>query len=107
MFPIGTGKSVLLREIIHLFADREPRCLAITASTGIASVNIGGTTLHSWAGIGLGEESTKNLVGKFFGQEKYRNVLDRWRHVKALIIDEGPLFGMPPSYLLFTSSQSP
>ncbi|ORY32230.1 hypothetical protein BCR39DRAFT_42421 [Naematelia encephala] len=29
--------------------------LAITASTGMAAVNIGGCTLHSWAGIGLGQ----------------------------------------------------
>lgn len=64
----GTGKSVLLREIIkHCRTGRWGR-LAITASTGIASVNIGGSTIHSWAGIGLGKESAEKLVGKLLGQ---------------------------------------
>jgi len=84
----GTGKSVLLREIVRMCGGCASHTLGITASTGIASVNIGGTTLHSWAGIGLGQESEKNLVGKFFGQKKFRNVLERWLQVKTLIIDE-------------------
>jgi ATP-dependent DNA helicase PIF1 len=47
----GTGKSVLLREMIrNLKLHNGKRSLAITASTGIAAVNIGGCTLHSWAG---------------------------------------------------------
>ncbi|KAG1716791.1 hypothetical protein ID866_389 [Astraeus odoratus] len=62
--------------------------LAITASTGIAGVNIGGTTIHSWAGIGLGQEGAKKLAGKFLGQPKLENVRDRWRSVQTLIIDE-------------------
>lgn len=85
----GTGKSVLLREIIRTLGGNNSHSLAITASTGIAAVNIGGTTLHSWAGIGLGLEPAKNLAGKFLGQGKFRPVLDRWRAVKYLIIDEG------------------
>lgn len=69
----GTGKSVLLREIIRTCReDGRPGKLAVTASTGIASVNIGGTTLHSWAGIGLGKEPADKLVGKLLGQEKWR-----------------------------------
>lgn len=84
----GTGKSVLLREIIdHLRKSR--RKVAITASTGIAAVNIGGSTIHSWAGIGLGDGKPKDYAGKFLGQKKFDNVLDRWRSVDALIIDEG------------------
>lgn len=65
----GTGKSVVLREIIRWCRSAGLR-VAVTASTGIASVNIGGTTLHSWAGIGLGKESAERLVGKILGQKK-------------------------------------
>lgn len=85
---VGTGKSVLLRAIIDACGGRGSPTLAITASTGIASVNIGGTTLHSWAGIGIGQEDAKKLVGKFLGQDKLRTVLDRWRRVRTLILDE-------------------
>jgi len=63
--------------------------LAITASTGIASVNIGGTTVHSWAGIGLGQEDAKRLGGKFLGQPKFEKVRERWQSVETLILDEG------------------
>ena len=41
--------------------------LAITAATGIAAVNISGCTLHSWAGIGLGQESAEQIVGRLLG----------------------------------------
>lgn len=79
----GTGKTVLLREIIN-FLGAPPR-VAITASTGIASINIGGTTLHSWAGIGLGKESAERYSGQILGTKDLRK---RWRFVRSLIIDE-------------------
>ncbi|KAG1889337.1 PIF1-like helicase-domain-containing protein [Suillus subluteus] len=85
----GTGKSVLLREIIRARGGRGHPGLAITASTGIASVNIGGTTVHSWAGIGLGLEDAKKLGGKFLGQPKFERVKERWQSVQTLIVDEG------------------
>ncbi|EPT04415.1 hypothetical protein FOMPIDRAFT_1085693, partial [Fomitopsis schrenkii] len=69
--------------------------LAITAATGIAGVNIGGCTLHSWAGIGLGKESGEDLAGKLLGQFKNRRKRDglgaavaRWMDVRTLIVDE-------------------
>jgi hypothetical protein len=80
----------LLREIIRtLRAASKP--LAITASTGIASVNIGGTTLHSWAGIGLGKEPAIKLAPKILHQPKLHRVRERWVSVETLIIDESKL----------------
>ncbi|TBU47339.1 PIF1-like helicase-domain-containing protein [Dichomitus squalens] len=91
----GTGKSVLLREIIRAKGGRPGKFLGITASTGIASVNIGGCTLHSWAGIGLGKEDKDALVGKIYGiakkapeETRKSKIIDRWRNVRTLIIDE-------------------
>lgn len=46
----GTGKSVLLREIIARLRGANKR-VAVTASTGIAGINVGGTTLHSFVGM--------------------------------------------------------
>ncbi|KAG6857597.1 hypothetical protein H0H87_010165 [Tephrocybe sp. NHM501043] len=83
----GTGKSVLLREIIASLKERGDR-VAITASTGIAAVNIGGSTLHSWAGIGLAEEAVERYVGKFLHNKQLFKVLERWQNVTTLIIDE-------------------
>ncbi|PYI17651.1 hypothetical protein BO99DRAFT_191420 [Aspergillus violaceofuscus CBS 115571] len=63
----GTGKSVLMREIIKKLRDkykREPDRVAVTASTGLAACNIEGVTLHSFAGIGLGKEPVPELVKK-------------------------------------------
>lgn len=63
----GTGKSVLMREIIKKLREkyrREPDRVAVTASTGLAACNIEGVTLHSFAGIGLGKESAQELVKK-------------------------------------------
>ena len=51
----GTGKSFALKEAIRA-AKRVGRRVFVTASTGAAAVLCRGTTLHSFAGIGLGEE---------------------------------------------------
>lgn len=83
---LGTGKSVLLREIIKARGGHSFR-LAITASTGMAAVNIKGVTLHSWAGIGLGDKPPHVYV-KMFGHESFDKVVQRWRNVETLILDE-------------------
>ena len=84
----GTGKSVLLRETIKVLRDkykREPDRVAVTASTGLAACNVGGVTLHSFAGIGLGKEPVPELVKKIKRNQKAKN---RWMRTKVLIIDE-------------------
>lgn len=66
----GTGKSVLMREIIkklRIKYKREPDRIAVTASTGLAACNIEGVTLHSFAGIGLGKEPVPELIKKVGG----------------------------------------
>ncbi|OBZ79224.1 ATP-dependent DNA helicase PIF1 [Grifola frondosa] len=79
----GTGKSVLLREIIKACGGRASRTLGVTASTGIASVNINGTTLHSWAGIGLGQEDQVRLVGKILGITKAERKREKEKEKEA------------------------
>lgn len=77
---------MLLREIIQIFGGGISPRLGITASTGIAAVNIGGTTIHSFAGIGLGKEPAEKIANRIlFGPS---SAIDRWRSVKVLIIDE-------------------
>ncbi|KAH9443918.1 hypothetical protein Pst134EB_033135 [Puccinia striiformis f. sp. tritici] len=84
----GTGKSVLLRHIItalkRSYASR-PDAVAITASTGMAACAIGGTTIHSFAGIGLGNEPKDQLLSKV---RRNRKASGKWMRTKVLIIDE-------------------
>lgn len=99
----GTGKSVLLRQIIGWARGRRKgdTDVAVTASTGMAAVNIGGVTLHSWAGIGLGQGDLKRYVEAVkFGPGHWKKIRERWMVVKTLIIDEsnvGPCGSDPPA----------
>ena len=84
----GTGKSVLLREIISVLRKRNAKQqdrVAITASTGLAACNIGGVTLHSFAGIGLGKEDVPELVKRVKRNQKAKH---RWLRTSVLIVDE-------------------
>jgi ATP-dependent DNA helicase PIF1 len=85
----GTGKSVLLREIISSLKRKHrgnADAVAVTASTGMAACNIGGTTIHSFAGIGIGNDSAQKLIDKV---RKNRNANAKWQRCKVLVIDEG------------------
>ena len=57
--------------------------MAVAAPTGIAAVNIGGSTIHSWAGIRLGKQSADQLIR---GLSRFAR--ERWEEVHTLIIDE-------------------
>jgi hypothetical protein len=88
MLESGTGKSVLLREIINHFRlpnGEIPSNLAITASTGIAGLNIGGSTVHSFAGVGLAKRPAEMLAGFIWNSKTLR---ERWQKLQVLIIDE-------------------
>lgn len=80
--PGGTGKTTI---ITHLFMMDPARYLGITAMTGAAAVLIGGTTLHSYLGIGLGKDSEDDLVKKINGREKLKR---KWRDTNILVVDE-------------------
>ncbi|ROW12285.1 hypothetical protein VMCG_00524 [Cytospora schulzeri] len=86
--PAGTGKSVLMRAIVQDMKKKyakDPERLAVTASTGLAACNVGGMTLHSFAGIGLGKDDAQTLVKKIRRNPKAKN---RWIRTRVLIIDE-------------------
>ncbi|KAF8557361.1 hypothetical protein OG21DRAFT_306893 [Imleria badia] len=77
--PAGTGKSVLLRAIISYLHSVHGLSIGVTAPTGIAGLNIGGQTIHSWAGIGLGKEPLEKLSSRLSGY-----ATKRWKQAKAL-----------------------
>lgn len=80
----GTGKTHVLNEYIGFLRSHgiEP---AITASTGIAATHIGGSTIHSWSGMGI-----KNSISEYdleILQEK-QYLWKRMQSTKVLILDE-------------------
>ena len=98
----GTGKSFLLRQIVQWARDTYGNdAVAVTASTGLAAINIGGCTIYSWAGIKLGKEEPKVLWDRVKTKswamnektgEQYllpKSPLKRWQTCKLLILDEG------------------
>lgn len=80
----GTGKSFLLQYLKRNYLSSG---LNITASTGIAAVNVGGQTIHSWSGIGLGNLPIDQLL-KNFSSPKFSYLKRRIRMANMLAIDE-------------------
>jgi len=77
----GTGKSFTLCRLIERLRERlEEGELAVCASTGAAACHVGGGTLHSFLGCGLGKTASD-----FEGMSRAER---RLRKVKALVIDE-------------------
>ncbi|CAN6653101.1 ATP-dependent DNA helicase Rrm3p [Trichomonascus vanleenenianus] len=81
----GTGKSHLLREMIKRLQHRYGNGVKVTATTGLAALNIGGTTLHRWAGLGVAQGTVEQLTSRL---RKSKAAFQRWRATKVLIIDE-------------------
>ncbi len=87
--PAGTGKSTLLRNEI----DADDDDVAITASTGIAALNIGGSTLHRWSGMMLGPKrgDDPHAFLRELMRDKRQSVragMDRIRACRLLVLDE-------------------
>lgn len=84
--PGGAGKSALIK-MIQSHAFSRFKNIQVTALTGCAAVllNCKAKTLHSWAGIGLGNGTTEQLVKKI-SKNKFAKTL--WRETNILVIDE-------------------
>jgi ATP-dependent DNA helicase PIF1 len=52
--PAGAGKTFVLNQFIKL-AKNEGKHVSVTATTGLAATHLGGTTIHSWSGIGIND----------------------------------------------------
>ena len=84
--PGGTGKSELIR-MIYKHAFSRFKNIHVTALTGCASIllNCKAKTLHSWAGIGLGNQTTEQLVTKIKKNKFLKSV---WKETDILVVDE-------------------
>jgi len=84
--PGGSGKSALIK-LINDHAFKKFKSIQVCALTGCASVllNCKAKTLHSWAGIGLGNGTIEQLVVKI---KKNKFAKESWKSTDVLVVDE-------------------
>ncbi|EYC02972.1 hypothetical protein Y032_0096g2872 [Ancylostoma ceylanicum] len=78
----GTGKSIVLRRIIDMLPATTT---FVTAATGVAACQLGGVTLHSFAGIGVGQGTLEQSLALAKGKDP---IVKQWKQCTHLIIDE-------------------
>ena len=84
----GAGKSHGVREFLKRHPDTH-----VTASTGVAALNVGGMTLHRWSGMLLGPHHEQDFGEYFAGLSRdpkpsVRGAFNRIRRCRRLVIDE-------------------
>ncbi|MDB5169505.1 MAG: ATPase [Candidatus Saccharibacteria bacterium] len=80
----GAGKTYVLNEFVKR-AERAGKRVAVTASTGIAATHLGGTTIHSWSGLGILDALNDYDLERLGDSDK---LAKRYNAVDTLVIDE-------------------
>lgn len=81
----GTGKSTILRQWMAGLKGWWPD---VTASTGIAALNVGGMTVHRWCGMRIGPGDGEDFEDYYRECFMSREVRDRVKDCRTLVIDE-------------------
>ncbi|MCD8561487.1 AAA family ATPase [Candidatus Saccharibacteria bacterium] len=80
--PAGAGKTYVLNQFIR-FAKADGKHVSVTATTGLAATHLGGTTIHSWAGIGVNDHIAPGFADHI--SKGRREIIEK---TDVLIIDE-------------------
>jgi ATP-dependent DNA helicase PIF1 len=80
--PAGSGKTYILNQLIKL-KKHEGKHVSVTATTGLAASHLGGSTIHSWSGIGVHDELSKYFFDNL--SKGRREIIEK---TDTLIIDE-------------------
>ncbi|MDN5819568.1 MAG: PIF1 family DEAD/DEAH box helicase [bacterium] len=80
--PAGSGKTSALNQFVRL-AKADGKHVSITATTGLAATHLGGTTIHSWSGIGIHDELPDRFADNV--AKGRREIIEK---TDVLIIDE-------------------
>eukprot|EP01135_Chromosphaera_perkinsii_P002501 Nk52_evm17s224 gene=Nk52_evmTU17s224 len=102
----GVGKSFVANKIVELFRSAngttaggmkffKKRRLTMCATTGVAAANIGGVTIHGFAGLtseecdpALSKEEVWSRIKRRCSPYSKDGLFQRWKHVDVLLIDE-------------------
>src|SRR3989344_5457513 len=80
--PAGSGKTYVLNQFIRL-SKHDGKHVSVTATTGLAATHLGGTTIHSWAGIGVMDSLPQGFADHV--AKGRREIIEK---TDVLIIDE-------------------
>ena len=80
--PAGSGKTYVLNRFIKA-AKGAKKHVAVTATTGLAATHLGGSTIHSWSGIGIHDELKPDFEDHLL--KTRRDIIEK---TDVLIIDE-------------------
>ena len=59
--PAGAGKTFVLNQFVKL-SKHAGKHVSITATTGLAATHLGGSTIHSWSGMGIHDNLQPGFV---------------------------------------------
>lgn len=80
--PAGAGKTFVLNQFIKM-AKADGKHVSVTATTGLAATHLGGTTIHSWSGIGV-----QDYLPQGFAEHIAKGRREIIEKTDVLIIDE-------------------
>lgn len=80
--PAGAGKTYVLNQFIR-YAKADGKHVSVTATTGLAATHLGGTTIHSWSGMGVLDEVPPRFADHI--SKGRREIIEK---TNVLIIDE-------------------
>ncbi len=83
----GTGKTTFLK----FLRENSPKRMVVVAPTGVAAINAGGVTIHSFFQLSLGPQLPEEFISKKEEGKVYRfrkNKIDIIKSLDLLVIDE-------------------
>jgi ATP-dependent DNA helicase PIF1 len=85
----GSGKTACIKLFIKVY--KQNKIMGVTSTTGISALLFGGSTVHSFTGIGIGTGSVESIIKKIQTRSTLRK---RWKDLEVLIIDEISMLSM-------------
>jgi ATP-dependent DNA helicase PIF1 len=80
---IVTHNTAVVKDFID--SHKSIRIMGVTSTTGVSALLFGGSTLHSFLGIGLGRGDVATILKKIRSRSY---LIKRWTELESLIIDE-------------------